>query len=92
MAYSIPDQIVSAIGSMYHNTEAKVCSPDGVTVFFVIHAGVLQGNALALFLLIIALDYAMRSAIEGLDLHWLREVIAFQRLRSLTQTLLTISH
>ena len=36
---------------MYHKTEAKVCSPDGVTVFFVIHAGVLQGNALAPFLL-----------------------------------------
>ena len=33
-AYSIRDQIVLAIGSMYH----------GVTYFFATHAGVLQGN------------------------------------------------
>ena len=40
-AYGIPGQIVSAIASMYHNTEAKVCSSDGETDVFTIHAGVL---------------------------------------------------
>ena len=71
-AYGIPVQIVSAIVSMYYNTEAKVCSPDGETNFFTIHAGVLQGDALAPVLFIIALQYAMRSqlkATETLDSH-----------------------
>ena len=52
---------------MYHNTEAIVCSPGGETDFFAFHAGVLQGDTLAPFLLIIPLDYAMRSAIEGYE-------------------------
>ena len=64
-AYGIPDQIVKAIVSMYHNTEAKVCSPDRETNFFTIHAGVLQSDTLPPFLFIIALKYTIRSAIEG---------------------------
>ena len=52
---------------MYHNSEAIVCSPGGETDFFAFHAGVPQGNTLAPFLLIIPLDYAMRSAIEGYE-------------------------
>ena len=52
---------------MYHNTEAIVCSPGGETVFFAFHAGVLQGDTLAPYLLIIALEYAMRSATEGYE-------------------------
>ena len=66
-AYGIPVQIVSAIVSMYYNSEAKVCSPDGETNFFTIHAGVLSS-----VLFIIALKYAMRSqlkATETLDSH-----------------------
>ena len=43
------------IVSTYYNTEAKVCSPDGETNFFTLHAGVLQGDALAPALFIIAL-------------------------------------
>ena len=71
-AYGIPVQIVSAIVSMYYNTEAKVCSPDGETNFFTIRAGVLQVDALAPVLFITALKYAMRSqlkATETLDSH-----------------------
>ena len=66
-AYGILNQIVLARASMYHNTEAIVCSPGGETDFFAFHAGVLQGDTLAPFVFIIALDYAMRSAIEGYE-------------------------
>ena len=52
---------------MYYNTEAIVCSPGGETDFFAFHAGVLQGGTLAPFVFIIALDYAMRSAVEGYE-------------------------
>ena len=52
---------------MYYNTEAIICSPGGETDFFAFHAGVLQGDTLAPFVFIIALDYAMRSAIEGYE-------------------------
>ena len=66
-AYGILNQIVLARASMYYNTEAIVCSPGGETDFFAFHAGVLQGDTLAPYLLIIALDYAMRSTIEGYE-------------------------
>ena len=49
----------------YEHTYAKVCTPDGETELFEIFAGVLQGDTLAPFLFIIALDYALRQAITG---------------------------
>ena len=61
-AYGIPDKIVEAINILYTDTTAQVISPDGDAEFFQIHAGVLQGDTLALFLFIIALDYAMKKA------------------------------
>ena len=64
-AYGIPKPIVNAISAMYANTSAKVLSPDGVTEPFPILAGVLQGDTLAPYLFIIALDYALRRAIDG---------------------------
>ena len=47
----------------YIKTILLVISPDGDTSFFPIHAEVLQGDALAPYLFIIAVDYAMRTAI-----------------------------
>ena len=41
-----------------------VCSPDGNTDFFDIVAGVLQGDTLASFLLIICLDYVIWMSID----------------------------
>ena len=38
---------------------------DFSVLLFVIQAGVLQGDTLATFLLVIALDYALRKAITG---------------------------
>ena len=41
-----------------------VRSPDGVTDFFEILAGVLQGDTLAPFLVVIALDYVLRTSVD----------------------------
>ena len=54
--------IMTAISILYKDTEAQVITPDGDTEFFEILAGVLQGDTLAPFLFIIALDYAHREA------------------------------
>ena len=61
-AYGIPDIIVDAINIIYKDTVAQVLSPDGDTDFFEILAGVLQGDTLAPFLFIVALDYSLRMA------------------------------
>ena len=61
-AYGIPPKIIKAVHILYNDTEAQVLSPDGDTDFFQIKAGVLQGDTLASFLFILALDYAMRKA------------------------------
>ena len=61
-SYGVPATIISAINVLYTKTEAQVLSPDGDTEFFEIVAGVLQGDTLAPFLFIIALDYAMKIA------------------------------
>ena len=64
-AYGIPLETVNAISLLYKNTTAKVISPDGATSFFPIHAEVLQEDALASYLFIRAVDYAMRTAISN---------------------------
>ena len=64
-AYGIPEKLVRAIEVMYTDTKAKVLSPDGETELFDILAGVLQGDTLAPYLFIIALDYALGKAING---------------------------
>ena len=64
-AYGVPEKIVSAIAATYSQTWAKVRTPDGDTESFEILAGVLQGDTLAPFLFIVALDYALRCAIDG---------------------------
>ena len=62
LAYGIPNKIVEAINILYTDTTAQVISPDGDMDLFQIHVGVLQGDTLAPFLSIIALDYALRQA------------------------------
>ena len=64
-AYGIPEKIVQAINIMYTDTIAKVISQDGVTDFFEILAGVLQGDTLAPFLFVIVIDYVLRVTVEG---------------------------
>ena len=61
-AYGIPEQLVNTIKDMYSNSQAKVLSPDGETEPFQVTSGVLQGNTLAPYLFIIALDYTLGKA------------------------------
>ena len=61
-SYGVPTKIVEAINILYKDTVAQVLTPDGGTEFFDVVAGVLQGDTLAPFLFIIALDYALREA------------------------------
>lgn len=61
-AYGIPTKIVDAISILYKNIEAQVITPDGDTEFFEIIAEVLQGDTLAPFLFIIALDETLTGA------------------------------
>ena len=56
---------MSAIAATYNQTWAKVRTADGFTDIFAILAGVLQGDTLAPFLFIVALNYALRCAIVG---------------------------
>ena len=49
---------------LYKNMKVKVCSPDGDTDYFIIVAGVLQGDTLAPYLCIICLDYMLRTSID----------------------------
>ena len=65
--YGIPNKIVSAIRALYTSTKAKVVSPDGDTEIFDIQAGVLQGDTLAPFLLILVLDYILRISVDSLN-------------------------
>ena len=57
--------MIEAIEAIYSETWAKVCTADGETETFQILAGVLQGDTLAPFLFIVALDCALHRAIYG---------------------------
>ena len=64
LAYGLPKETVAAIIMLYRNTKVKVRSPNGDTDYFVIVAGVLQGNTLVPYLFIICLDYVLRTSID----------------------------
>ena len=64
LAYSIPKETIAAIMILYRNIKVKVCSLDGDTDCFNIVAGVLQGNTLAPYFLIICLDYVLWTLID----------------------------
>ena len=53
LAYGLPKETVAAIMILYRNTKVKVRSPDGDTEYFDIVAGVLQGDTLAPYFIII---------------------------------------
>ena len=65
-AYSLPKESVAAITILYRNTKVKVHSPDGDTEYFNSVAGVLQGDTLAPYLIIICLDYVLRTLIDNI--------------------------
>ena len=64
LAYGLPKETVAAITIFYKNTKVKVRSLDGPTEYFDIVAGVLQEDPLVPYLLIICLDYVLRTSID----------------------------
>ena len=62
--YGILDELVMAISIMYEDTTAKVITSDGETETFNILVGVLQGDTLAPYIIIV-IDYVMRKALLG---------------------------
>ena len=64
-AYATPPRMLEAIKLCYQNLQAKVVCPDGDTEMFKIYGGVMQGDALAPFLFVTVLDYALSKAIKG---------------------------
>ena len=57
LAYGLPTKTVNAIMVIYKNTKVMFRPPDGDTDFFDIVTGVLEGDTLALYMLIICRDY-----------------------------------
>ena len=60
LAYGLPKETVAAIKILYRNTKVKVLSPDGDTEYF----DIVAGDTLAPYLLIICLDYVLRTLIN----------------------------
>ena len=56
---------MECFGVNLKSTKAKVITPDGETDVFEIVGGVLQGDTLAPYLILIVLDYALWVAILG---------------------------
>ena len=63
-AYGLPKETVATIMMFYQNTKVKVHSPDGDIDFYDIVAGVLQGDTLVPYLLIIWLDNILQKSTD----------------------------
>ena len=64
LTYDLPNKTVAAIMMLYRNTKVKVHSPDGNTDYFDIVVDVRQGDTLTPYLLIIYLDYVLRTSVD----------------------------
>ncbi|KAJ3596065.1 hypothetical protein NHX12_002637 [Muraenolepis orangiensis] len=60
----VPGEIVKAIAIMYDNPSCFVQSTDGLTKEFLTTTGILQGDTLAPFLLVIVVDYILRQCLD----------------------------
>ena len=56
---------MTAISIMYEDTSSKVITSDGGMETFIILAGILQGDTLAPYLIVIVIDYIMIKALTG---------------------------
>ena len=70
---------VAAITILYRNTKVKVRSPGGDTDYLDIIAGVLQGDTLAPYLLIICRDYMLRTSIDKIKDNGLEQTKEWNR-------------
>uniref|UniRef100_A0A1I8IJE6 Reverse transcriptase domain-containing protein n=1 Tax=Macrostomum lignano TaxID=282301 RepID=A0A1I8IJE6_9PLAT len=66
-AYNVPEQLSSAIMTMYRDTTAAVSTLDGLSDFFETSSGVLQGDTLAPFLFVLVLVWVPRTALSTND-------------------------
>ena len=64
LAYSLLKETITIITINYKNMKVKVRSPDGVTNFFDIVAGVLQGDTVVRYLFLICLNNVLWSSID----------------------------
>ena len=62
--YGIPEQIIEVIQVLYTNTKATIYTSDGETQPTDIKEGILQGDMLAPFLFILAVDYILRVSVD----------------------------
>ena len=62
--YDVGNWFIRVIMTLYENTKVKVRSPDGVTDYFDIVARVLQEDTLSPYLIIICLDYVLRTSTD----------------------------
>ena len=65
-AYGAPKKIVDGISTFYKDTMTQMITPDGEANFFEITACVLQGDTLASYLFIVALDYALQETTKDI--------------------------
>jgi hypothetical protein len=61
--YGIPEKLSKAVDALYCGTTAVVRTPDGISDPFPTTSGILQGDTLAPFLFVLAMDFVMRHAI-----------------------------
>ena len=64
LAYGFLKETVTVIIMLHKNTKATAHSLDGDIVFFIIIAGVLQGDTLVPYLFILCLDYVLQTSID----------------------------
>eukprot|EP01059_Diplonema_ambulator_P002885 TRINITY_DN1248_c1_g2_i1.p1 TRINITY_DN1248_c1_g2~~TRINITY_DN1248_c1_g2_i1.p1 ORF type:complete len:924 (+),score=214.76 TRINITY_DN1248_c1_g2_i1:37-2772(+) len=66
-AYNVPQQLITAILSLYENARITVRTPDGQTTPIPLHAGVLQGDTLAPYLFVLVVDHMLRNVTVGVE-------------------------
>ena len=66
-AYNVPEQLLTAVMTMYHNTNAAVITPHGVIDIFATSSRVLHGDSLAPFLFPFVLNWVLRTALPSND-------------------------
>ena len=63
--YNVPNCLISDIIQMYSDTSACVSTELGPTEWFKTTSGVLQGDTLSLYLLIVPFDYALKNTLQN---------------------------
>ena len=65
--YCIPEKIIAAIKRMYENPPTFLDTADGPTDIFSTTTGILQGDTLAPYLLLIIVDYILRQSVDNIS-------------------------